>query len=82
MIVLTDGMQTEAAFGPGGSRDTSNGETNLKNCARAAKADGITIVTVAFDLDDSGTRKRLKNCASGAANFFIADDRHRSHVGL
>ncbi|MFO1033624.1 MAG: VWA domain-containing protein [Hyphomicrobiales bacterium] len=75
MVLLTDGFQTEPAFGPGASRNVSQGESNLTSICNNAKADGITIVTLAFDLDDTATRTRLKNCASGASNFFvIADD--------
>jgi von Willebrand factor type A domain len=75
MVILTDGMQTEPGFGPGGARTVSHGEKNLEAICDNAKADGITVMTIAYDLDDSGTRKRLKNCASDAdTDFFIADD--------
>lgn len=74
MIVLTDGMQTEPAFGPGATRSVAQGESNLEKLCDNAKASGITIVTLAFDLDDTSTRARLRNCASGTDNFFIADD--------
>lgn len=75
MVVLTDGMQTEPAFGPGGSRNVSNGEKNLQSLCTSAKANGITMITLAFDLDDSGTRKALEKCSSDPAkNFFVAND--------
>lgn len=74
MIVLTDGMQTEPAFGPGTTRNVAQGEKNLEKLCANAKADGIRIVTLAFDLNDSSTRARLKNCASDADSFFVADD--------
>lgn len=74
MIVLTDGMQTEPAFGPGTTRNVAQGEKNLEKLCANAKADGIRIVTLAFDLNDSTTRARLKNCASDADSFFVADD--------
>ena len=74
MIVLTDGMQTEPAFGPGTSRNVSQGEKNLAKLCSNAKADGIRIITLAFDLDDTTTRARLKACASDAKSFFIAND--------
>ena len=39
------------------------------------KEDNITIVTVAFDLRDTATRNRLRNCASDPdKNFFVAED--------
>lgn len=74
MIVLTDGMQTEPAFGPGTTRTVAQGEKNLEKLCANAKADGIRIVTLAFDLNDSSTRARLKTCASDADSFFVADD--------
>ena len=75
MVVLTDGQQTEPGFGPGGIRTVTQGESNLEQLCTTAKKDGITIITMAFDLDDSSTRKRLKNCATDPdKHFFIADD--------
>ncbi len=74
MVVLTDGMQTERGYGAGQAQTINNAERNLETLCKNAKADGITIVTVAFDLDDSDTRKRLKSCASdGDANFHVVD---------
>ena len=74
MIVLTDGMQTEPAFGPGSTRSVAQGESNLEQLCENAKADGIRIITLAFDLYDTSTRTRLKNCASDSDSFFVADD--------
>jgi hypothetical protein len=74
MVVLTDGMQTEPAFGPGGVRDVNQGEKNLADLCSNIKGQGVTIITVAFDLDDSDTRKRLSSCATGAGNALVADD--------
>ena len=75
MVVLTDGEQTEPAFGPGTTRTKEQGEANLETLCSNAKADGITIITMAFDLNDSDTRKRLQECASDPEKyFFIADD--------
>lgn len=75
MVVLTDGMQTEPAFGPGTTRTVTQGELNLETLCDNAKADGITIITMAFDLDDSDTRQRLRACASDPDKyFFVADD--------
>lgn len=75
MIVLTDGMQTEPAFGPSGVRSVAQGEDNLEQLCSNAKASGITIITLAYDLNDSSTRKRLENCATDPdKNFFVVDD--------
>lgn len=75
MVVLTDGYQTEPAFGPGSTRTVAQGETNLESLCANAKAKGITMITIAYDLDDTATRNRLKNCATDPdSNFFIATD--------
>ena len=75
MVVLTDGYQTEPAFGPGGTRTVAQGEANLEALCTNAKAKGITMITIAYDLDDTATRNRLKNCATDPnTNFFVATD--------
>jgi Flp pilus assembly protein TadG len=75
MVVLTDGTQTEPAFGPGGIRTVAQGESNLEALCTNAKAKGITMITIAYDLDDTTTRNRLKNCATDpVSNFFVATD--------
>ncbi len=75
MVVLTDGMQTEPAFGPGGVRSVAQGEKNLEQLCSVAKANGIRVMTIAYDLDDTSTRARLKACASDPGkDFFIAND--------
>jgi Flp pilus assembly protein TadG len=74
MIVLTDGMQTEPAFGPGTTRSVAQGESNLESLCQNAKQSGISIITLAFDLNDTTTRARLRDCASSSDKFFIAAD--------
>jgi Flp pilus assembly protein TadG len=75
MVVLTDGAQTEPAFGPGSTRTVAQGEANLEALCTNAKAKGITIITIAYDLDDNATTQRLKNCATDpVSNFFVATD--------
>jgi von Willebrand factor type A domain len=75
MIVLTDGTQTEPAFGPGGVRNVTQGEDNLEALCANAKAKGITMMTIAYDLDDSTTRNRLRNCTTDPSkHFFVATD--------
>jgi hypothetical protein len=72
--VLTDGMQTEPGFGPGSSRTVARGEQNLEALCANAKKDGITVISMAFDLNDSGTRQRLQDCATDPdKHFFVAN---------
>lgn len=72
MVVLTDGAQTEPAFGPGSTRTVAQGDANLVSLCTNAKASGITMITVAFDLDDNSQTQRLKNCATNSATDFYA----------
>ena len=73
MVVLTDGAQTEPAFGPGSARTVAQGESNLETLCTNAKTAGITMITIAYDLDDNATTTRLRNCASDPdKNFFVA----------
>lgn len=73
MVVLTDGAQTEPAFGPGGIRTDTQGELNLETLCTNAKTAGITMITIAYDLDDNDTVDRLRDCATDPdKNFFVA----------
>jgi hypothetical protein len=74
MVLLTDGQQTEPAFGDG-VRTVAQGENNLEAICKNAKDSGITIVTIAYDLRDKDTRKRLSDCSSDPdKDFFVAED--------
>lgn len=73
MVVLTDGAQTEPAFGPGGIRTDTQGEANLETLCTNAKTAGITMITIAYDLGDNDTVDRLRDCATDPdTNFFVA----------
>lgn len=78
LVLLTDGAQTEAAFGPGGLRNVRQGEKNLVTLCENAKSSGIHILTMAVGVNDSATRARLQGCATDSAqDFFVintADD--------
>jgi hypothetical protein len=52
--------QTEPAFGSGSTRTVAQGEANLEALCTNVKAKGITVITIAYDLDDNATTKRLK----------------------
>jgi hypothetical protein len=74
MVVLTDGAQTTGGFGETG-RNIVEGNKNLVKLCDSAKANKITIMTMAFDLNDAPTLARLKGCATdGNKDFFIAKD--------
>lgn len=75
LVLLTDGRQTEPAFGPGTTRTVAQGEKNLEALCVNARAKGVTVITVAFDLRHAATENRLRECSSDPARyFFIAED--------
>ena len=75
IVLLTDGEQTEPGFGSGGKRNVASAEKNLEQLCENAKGKGVRVITVAFNLDDTATRKRLQACASDPdKDFFVADD--------
>ncbi|MEM7427844.1 MAG: TadE/TadG family type IV pilus assembly protein [Pseudomonadota bacterium] len=73
IVLLTDGAQTQPAWGDGNRRSVPNGEENLEEMCRNIKAKEVTLITIAFDLRDSRTESRLRNCASEPAYFFDAN---------
>lgn len=75
MVLLTDGRQTEPAFGPGTTRTVAQGESNLGAICSNAKAAGITIITIAFDMKEAATKKMLSDCSTDASkDFYVAED--------
>ena len=72
MILLTDGMQTVAAEGPTGAVSTlAADDVTVEVCANA-KAAGVVIYTIAFDIDEPRIQSLLGGCASGASNYYDA----------
>lgn len=64
VVLLTDGQQTSPGNGPNNILSVAQAETNLEEQCRRMKAAGIRIVTVSFDLSDTLTQNRLKECSS------------------
>ncbi|MFZ5675323.1 MAG: vWA domain-containing protein [Pseudomonadota bacterium] len=64
VVLLTDGQQTSPGNGPNNILSVAQAESNLEEQCRRMKAAGIRIVTVSFDLSDSQTQNRLKECSS------------------
>ena len=73
MIVMTDGENQGSKNGTkhtGKNQNAANAKT-AATC-EAAKRDGVTIYTIAYDVNDTTTKNMLTRCASGSANFFDA----------
>jgi len=74
LVLLTDGEQTEPAFGPGTTRTVSQGESNLTAICSNAKAKGITVITIAYNIDDAATVQRLSDCTTDPSKDFFSID--------
>jgi len=73
MIVMTDGKNEGSKSGTrhdGSSTNAANNKTDAT--CEAAKRDGVTIYTIAYDVNDTTTKTMLTRCASDSAKFFDA----------
>ncbi|MEM7427604.1 MAG: pilus assembly protein TadG-related protein [Pseudomonadota bacterium] len=73
MILLSDGLHNRQGFGPGGIYTSDQGFENVDHICDAMKADGIIVVTVAYDLDDEDGKDQLQRCASDS-NYYLEGD--------
>ena len=73
MIVMTDGENQRSKSGTyhnGRSINAANSKTDA--LCTAAKRDGVTIYTIAYDVNDTTTKSMLTRCASDGSKFFDA----------
>lgn len=74
LIILTDGVQTVEASGPGGQFTTlAADETTAELCQNAKKAN-IRIFSIAYDIMDPRVRTLLSGCASDADSYHEPKD--------
>jgi Flp pilus assembly protein TadG len=71
LLLLTDGVQTSSQWGPGGIRSVASGNKNLTSLCAGIKASGITVFTIAYDVNDPAVTKLLKTCAG--SNYYQPD---------
>jgi len=74
LILLTDGVQTIEAMGPGGdiSVDAAN-HTTAELCERV-KTSGVQVFTIAYDVDNTAVYGLLSGCASAPNTYFEVHD--------
>lgn len=72
MILLTDGMQTVEADGPSGETSTLAADDVTAELCQSAKSDGITIYTIAYDIEEQRIADLLLGCASDPGSYFDA----------
>ena len=75
MIVMTDGRNEGSKSGTlhnGSNRNAANAKTEAT--CEAAKRDGLSIYTIAYDVDDNATKTMLTRCATDASHFYDASN--------
>ena len=70
MIVMTDGEFNMSYTG--GADQTAQAYSYFDKLCAAAKADGIMIYTVGFDLNAPDALEHLESCASSPVHFYDA----------
>ncbi len=74
LILLTDGVQTIDAMGPTGEVSIDGANRTTAELCENAKADNISIYTIAYDVDDTNVYSLLSDCASGPSAYFEVHD--------
>ena len=75
MIVMTDGRNEGSKSGTrhdGSNQNAANAKT--EDTCEAAKRDGLTIYTIAYDVNDTATKTMLTRCATGSSFFYDASN--------
>ena len=70
IILLTDGMQTVPAEGPGGGYGTDAANETTAELCQGAKDQGIRIFSIAYDVSDPTVESLLAGCADGPDSYF------------
>lgn len=74
LVVLTDGVQTISATGPGGVSSIEEANRTTAELCENVKADAIAVYTIAYDVDDTSVYDLLSNCASSPSAYFELHD--------
>jgi Flp pilus assembly protein TadG len=72
LVLLTDGVQTVEAMGPGGAVSTEAADEVTAEICDHADAAGIRIFTIAYDITEERVRNLLAGCASSADGYHEA----------
>jgi len=74
LVLLTDGVQTIEAIGPTGDISIDGANRTTSELCENAKADDISIYTIAYDVDDTSVYDLLSACASTSGAYFEVHD--------
>jgi Flp pilus assembly protein TadG len=73
IVLMTDGANTASASYPlHGGTDVAGSNSKLINVCTAAKAAGVTLYTIAFQVTDSTIQSVLSSCATGTPYYYNA----------
>jgi len=70
IIMLSDGEHNKNGYGPGGVYTDAQGFNNVSTVCENVKAQGILMITVAYELDSEEAEAQLKSCAS-ASQYYL-----------
>ena len=75
MIIMTDGANTKSKSGNwhGGNNVGQANRTTADMCTNVKDSD-IEVYTIAYDITDSATRNRMRNCATNSGMYFNASN--------
>jgi len=75
LVFMTDGANTRSINGETHEgRDLVDADNTTAAICERVKGSDITVYTIAFEVPDVETQNLLRNCASGASNFFNAQN--------
>lgn len=73
IILLTDGRQNQMSFAADGSRSDVNAWANTQTLCTNIKASGVTLIAIAYDIDDPEGKADLQTCVTGGQYYHEAD---------
>ncbi len=80
IILLTDGQHNREGFGPGSIFSDNQGLANMGSVCTAAKNNGVSIITVAYEFENDDGKAELQACASGAQYYLEGDEQNIATV--
>ena len=80
LILLSDGRHNKKGFGPGGIHSEEQGFENVDTVCTAAKDKGITVITVAYELDDDEGKDQLQRCSSETQYYLEGTEENIAEV--
>jgi len=75
MVLMTDGENTKSKSGIShNGNSTNNANMVTRNLCNNAKAEGVEIYTIAYEVNDITTKNMLRNCATNSGMYYDASN--------